>query len=77
MTRPDIDHTAIAFIGPDDGVIAHGFVLVIGGLVHGSQDVDRCFVGLLSELIPFVGNVHAWAGSHGVSRDDGDLPRRG
>ncbi len=57
MTGADIDRTAIAFVRPYNGVIAHGFVLVIGRFIDGSKDMDG-ITGAFIELIPFIGDIH-------------------
>jgi hypothetical protein len=53
MAYADIDHPAELLVGPDDGVIAHGFVLFVSTFINRGQYthfIARTFV----KLVPLI-----------------------
>ena len=59
MADADVDGAVVFVVGPDHGVVAHGFVLVVGGFIDVGEDGDvfveaRGFV----EFVPLVGDFH-------------------
>src|SRR5262249_25733536 len=58
MANGDVDGMGIARVAPDDGMVTHGLVLVVGGLIGRGQDVD-VIAGATVKFVPLVGDLKA------------------